>query len=60
MREVSRFASSGFDESRAPGQRIKLFKELARLRASELPRAEVSPRSEGEARPAQPRGLAKE
>ena len=40
MRVMSRFAGPALDES-APDQRVKIFKELARLRASEprpLPR----------------------
>jgi hypothetical protein len=35
MRVISRFAGPALDEP-APDQRVKLFKELARLRASEL------------------------
>ena len=34
MRVISRFADAALDEA-APDQRVKLFKELARLRASE-------------------------
>ncbi len=41
MRVISRFAVTAFDEPE-PDQRVKLFKELARLRASDPRRAETA------------------
>jgi hypothetical protein len=55
MRVISRFAGPALDES-ASDQRVKIFKELARLRASEprpLPRDSSRPelrRAEADAR----------
>jgi hypothetical protein len=60
MRLISRFASSALDESKAPNQRVKFFKELARLRASEPPKIQGREASERDVRLSEPRSPAKE
>ena len=60
MRLTSRFASSALDEPSQANQRVKLFKELARLRASEPPKNQPREAREREARRLEPRSLAEE
>jgi len=58
MRVISRFADAALDEA-APDQRVKLFKELARLRASE-PKPLRREASEPEIRPREHRSISRE
>jgi hypothetical protein len=58
VRVISRFADTALDES-APDPRVKLFKELARLRASE-PKHQRREASEEEIQLREPRSVSKE
>ena len=60
MRLTSRFATSALDEPSPTSQRVKFFKELARLRASEPPRKQPREAPEQEPRLAEARSLAEE
>ena len=60
MRLTSRFASPALDEPSPPSQRVKLFKELARLRASEPLRKQPREAPEREPRLSETRGLVEE
>ena len=61
MRVISRFLDTTLDES-APDQRVKLFKELARLRASEPKRVEATftTTRQGQSHAAERRGAARD
>jgi hypothetical protein len=60
MRLTSRFASCAPDDPPPANQRVKFFKELARLRASEPPKNQPREAPAREAVRSEPRSLAEE